>query len=555
MRDITLSDVTQEMLRGESDSLIDMLRSEYPRLDLRRGTVLRDLLVDADAAVGAMYRAQAAEQRDSSSLLKLAERSESGEDVDKSDIDAAMSNFNMESVGGTKARGYVRVVVGTGNDHTVLSGVRFKTLSDGISFVSTADVTASSGGGPFPQHAGMTPGSWWFLVPVEAEEDGSAGNIEQGTAMDSELAIADFVSASAYATFSGGSDMETIGSVVSRIKSSLASRSLTTRSSVEAVLRDRFDGTDNPIVAVSVCGYGNPAQLRDKHNLFGVAVGGRADVYVRNFTDLPVYRLDAVVGELVSSEDGSATYSMSVGHSDVPGMAYVHSVSDRETRSLSSYVHSDTWSASEDDVGWHDFDLSSGQTEAANTVWRDLRMSVSGVPFDGSASDGAGTGAGDRMFSVEIVALPAAREIQDALDDGTVRNVAADYVVRCPMVVNVSVSAVARCLPSTPFDEKAAVDAICAYINGTGFPGRLTRSEISSVLMGMGARSVDLYDESEMLHGYVYDANGVRHDMSGDALDVSLVEAPGAMLTADTCVFVAERRNVSVKVVRVEDRP
>ena len=77
MKDITLSDVTQDMLRVESDSLIDMLRSEHPRLDLRRGTVLRDLLVDADAAVGAMYRAQAAEQRDSSSLLRLSERAAS----------------------------------------------------------------------------------------------------------------------------------------------------------------------------------------------------------------------------------------------------------------------------------------------------------------------------------------------------------------------------------------------------------------------------------------------------------------------------------------------
>jgi hypothetical protein len=123
------------------------------------------------------------------------------------------------------------------------------------------------------------------------------------------------------------------------------------------------------------------------------------------------------------------------------------------------------------------------------------------------------------------------------------------------MIVNVSVSARVRVPQSVPFDSDDAKAAVCAYVNKTGFPGMLTRSEISSVLMRMGASSVDLHDDDEMLHGYVYDALGRRHDMSGDALDVSLVSDPKAMLTKDTCVFIAEPRNVSIEVVRSEERP
>ena len=145
--------------------------------------------------------------------------------------------------------------------------------------------------------------------------------------------------------------------------------------------------------------------------------------------------------------------------------------------------------------------------------------------------------------------MPAASALQDYVDSGVVRNVGSDFVVRGPMVVNVSVNAVVRHPYSIVFDSDAARAELCRYVNTSGFVGRLTRSEITSILMGYGATSVDLYDENRMLYGYVYDANGKLHEMSGDALDVSLVRDPKAMLTEDTAVFVLEQKNVQITTI------
>lgn len=537
MKEITLESLTDEQLQEQAQLLIAMLRTRYPRLDLRRGTVLRDLLVDADAAVGAMFAAQAAEQRESSSLLALSERADAGEEVDQDDVNAVLSNFNMKSVSGTKAHGYVRIAVSTSNVHTVLAGVIFHTVDD-VSFVVTKDVVASTSpaSGQVMQYAGVT--GWWFLVPVEAEENGSGGNLEQGTALDPETAIADFVSASAYGTFSGGSDLEALDKTVARIGSSLSVRSLTTRTAVESQLRDRFDGTESPIVAVSLCGYGNAAQLRDKHNLFGTAVGGRVDVYVRNFTALPVVSLTKT-----GTRTADGVYEIDVGHEEVPGMIAVKSVTDANSSALASYEFQAAFSADPDT--WHDFSLADGDCrEAANTVWRDLRLTLTQVPDPEN-------GAGSKEFRVSLVALPKAEEIQDYVDDGLVRNVGSDFVVRGPMVVNVSVRAVVRHSYAVPFDTSAAVAAICEHVNTSGFVGRLTRSEIATILTNLGATSVDLHDESGMLHGYVYDAAGDLHTLSGDALDLDVARDPKAMLTKDTAVFVVEPENVQITTIPV----
>lgn len=550
MKEITLDSITDEQLQEEAQLLVTMIRTRYPKLDLRRGTVLRDLLIDADAAVGAMFAAQADEQRQSSSLLKLSERAEAGEEIDQDDVNAILSNFNMESVSGTKAKGYVRVVVSSNtSSHVILAGVKFKTVDD-VFFTVTSDTTASNnpGNGEVKQYeSGPGLDTFWYLVPVEADATGANGNLGQGLALEPTTALADFVSASAYAAFSGGSDLEALDKTVDRIKSSLAVRALTTESAVEAQLRDRYDNTENPIVAVSVCGYGNAAQRRDKHNLFGVAVGGRADIYVRNFTELPLADNTSVTGMLTKDHgDGTADFHIEIPHTAVPGAIFVYSVSDPASEALSSYLFDVSYAGSISG-NWHDFRITDTDVhELANTVWRDTSIDVREVPVTQEELE-----AGEKQFRVILSALPAAQSIQDHVDDGLVRNVAADYVIRGPMIVNMSVNAVVRYRYSMGFDTSKAIAEVCRYVNTTGFVGRMTRSEISSILIGLGAVSVDLYDENEMLYGYVYDAYGIKHELTGDALDVSLVESPEGMLTKDTAVFVLEPRNVQITAVAV----
>ena len=119
-------------------------------------------------------------------------------------------------------------------------------------------------------------------------------------------------------------------------------------------------------------------------------------------------------------------------------------------------------------------------------------------------------------------------------------------VVRCPVLCNVSVNAVVMYDPKNPVDETTARDSIRNYINGLGFVGRLTRSEIVQILKNLGAVSVEMPNK-DMLYGELHDAYGIVHTLSGDALDATLIEDGAAMLTKDTVLFVAEERNIQIK--------
>lgn len=534
MKTITLDDITKEKFDEQADLMIDMIRSKYPRLDLRRGTVLRDLLVNPDASVASVFSEQAAEQRNSASLLRLLEREEAGETVDADDVNAILSNFDMESLSGTKATGIVRVVVSSENNYTLLEGFEFRSDINGVSFTVDKDTTASVD--PSSDQTKLYTGaSNWFLVNVTCSTVGANGNIGQGEALTPQSPIYGFLSATAYKTFSGGSDVEALAKTVDRIKPSLSVRSLTSRTAVESILRDKFDDTDHPIVAVSVCGYGNEAQRRDKHNAFGVAVGGRSDVYVRNFTNLPTKAVT------LSGSYENGVYTLDVPASEVPGMCSVYRVSDPTSDALASYQHSEEWYADGVSGTWHDIDVSKDPHEAFNTEFRGVRITVSGVQGDDPGKE----------FRVEFVYAPNIVRMQEYVDDDAVRNTGSDFLVRGPVVINVSVSAVVRYEYSTPFDVSAAIDKICEYVNTSGFVGRLTRSEVAAILKNMGAKSVDLYNEDEMLHGYGYDAYGRMFELHGDALDVENARTADGMVTRDTCVFVVEPGNVQIRTIPV----
>ena len=530
MKKIELKDVTTTELRESEQLLVNMIRVKYPHLDLRIGTALRDLLVVPDSAIHAWFAAQADEQRAVSSLQTLLERSDAGEEIDSEDLDRILSNFNMEGTSGTYAKGVVRIVVSEPRMYTIATDVRFGTLS-GISFVPEKTVVAEEQ--PLSNEVRLYRGTsnWYFFVPVVCSTVGTSGNISSGTALSPSSGFTAFVSATAYGDFSGGADVEDLHSVKDRIPAALSMRGLLNRTSVEAVLRDRYDKSNNKIVAVSAVGYGNPAQLRDKHNPFGIGVGGRVDVYVRNFTSPHVVTLT----KTFTYDSESGKYTCQIGADDAPGMQSVQAVFSPDASGSSSFPYSVEFGGESIADTWHDFDVSDGYAELSGTVWRNCVVTVTDT---GDVSP-------TREFGVAVVCLPDIADMQEYLDDTSVRNVGSDYVVRCPAICRVTVNVACRYKYGTPFNVESAKTAVVDYINSTGFTGRLTRSEIACVLRHEGATSVDL-DDDYILTGYVLDANGRTHKLYGDALDIDDVSTPEALITGDTCVFATLPENVNV---------
>ena len=542
MKTVSASDITQEQFDSAVQVVIAGIKSSDPNLDTRPGTVLRELLANPEAQLEAIVSAQLEEARKASSLKLLKESEDSGDSIDESDVNSVLSNFNMSSMSGTNAQGLVRVTVSnTSVTYTITSGTNFKTAT-GLLFSSTSKVTASVSDGTMKTGAA----GGFFTVPVKCSSVGASGNIQQGTVLIPQGAIYSFVSAEAYRPFDGGSDAGDLASTISRIPAGLSIRGFVNKNACEGMLRDTFDSGDWPIVAVSSVGYGNSCQRRDRHNPFGVGVGGRIDLYVRNFGD-PYTVTKNVTGTLVS--DGE--YLLSVTPSDFPGSCWIKSVTDASSSSLSSLTFTASRSYSGTGSTWHDLDMREHPEEAFNTVWQGFSVMVSEVPSDGSDSSSSGGWSSSRDFSVTTYCLPQCSDLQAYADRDDIRNVGADVVVRCPVICWTTVSATARYRTEAPVDADDAKYKIRKYINSLGFVGRLTRSEIVHILKGCGATSVDL-SRKDMLYGTLRDAFGKEILLQGDALDVSSCESGKAMVSKDTVVFVSEPDGIQLRLVPEE---
>jgi hypothetical protein len=555
MKTITLSDITQADFDAAVQTVIAGIKAYNRKLDTRAGTVLRDLLVDPSAAIDGVVAGQIEEVRKSSSLMRLKEAQEAGESVDQEDINAILTNFNIKSASGTSAKGIIKVVVSDGSiAYSIPEGSIFRTVG-GLEFAVDQQTVAarfdmSDVGVVSTTRLYEGAAGYFFLVPVTATAIGVAGNIAHGTALTPNSQISAFVMAEAYKDFDGGSDSQSLSATIDSIPSGLSIRGFVNKNAVEGMLRSEFDAGDFPMVAVSTVGYGHGAQRRDKHNIMGVGIGGRIDVYVRNFTD--AYTVTKTVRGV---RTGDGKYTLQTSPEDFPGACWVKSVSDPFTEQSDEDVLATlTFEAERTaDVSrtWHDIDVSFNASEAFNTVWQGFNIFLTDVPANENTGDSDSANdawSEERNFKVTMYCLPQAQELQSYVDRDDIRNVATDVVVRCPIVCNVSVNAVIHYDPKKPVESVTARAAIRNYINQLGFVGRLTRSDIVQILKNLGAVSVDMPNQ-DMLYGTMHDALGVNHVLSGDALDVIAISNDEAMISKDTVIFVAEERNIQIQFV------
>ena len=551
MKTAGITDVTQEEFDSAVQTVIAGIKASDPKLDTRVGTVLRSLLVNPEARLDAVTSKQIQYTRQATSLKTLREAEEAGDTVDADDVNAVMSNFNLTSSVGTYAEGLIKVQVADGTrTYAIPEGTVFST-TDGLEFSNPAQVVAGATSSATTSLYTGTSG-YFFLVPVKAVKIGAVYNIPQGTSISTSYSIFSFVNAGAYKSFNGGSDTADLTEEIAKIPSGLSIRGFVNRNACEGMLRDKFDSGDNPIVACSVVGYDNATQRRDKHNLFGVGVGGRIDLYVRNFQDLHT-ETETVTGTLVSVSEGDsgdgAVYSITLnpetfGHSGIYWVKDISCISDVNSPLEFSCVRT----AYKVDETWHDFDVSKNASEVFNTVWGGLTVTVKEVPpdtGDSTSSSSDDEWSKEREFKVTAYTLPQIDELQEYVDGDEVRSVSTDVVVRCPVICNVSVSASVIYDPSNPMDANDAKYRIRKYINSLGFVKRLTRSEIVHILKDCGALSVDL-GVKDMLYGTLYDAYGKEYNLSGDSLCPDGLAEDGAMLSSDTVVFAAEPENIQL---------
>lgn len=548
-----IAGLTEDAYETAVAAAVDLVRAKHPGLDLRKGTAIRSLVIEPAALLDASA-ADTVNRLRTAMSIKAMEREAT---VPREDAEAVLSNFGVELGGGAKATGRVRVnLVGT-DSATVRAGVVFQT-EDGVRFVVTKTTRASvDPAGDEEEIVSADDGTYYFTAPVEAEEVGADGNIQQGHALTTSVVLTNYSSAEAFSDFSGGEDGESVASAVARIPSELAYRGMTNELSVRArfaaALPDKA-----ALKAVSCVGHRDRAQLRDKHNPLGVSVGGRVDVYARLF-DAPgvvsfiskSYNLS--VEELPDRSDERRHWLRVPIPDEYRGFYAVKHIGpssqpDRQG-SLRYELHRTTVDGATAD---HDFDVSVDSCETAWSAYQSGYILVDSYDtryahFPVATIDGSEPGADVKVDLYWTAGIPA---LQKVADGASTRNVAADYVVRSPAICLVSMNATVRLKSGSSATASDLEDKVAAYVNGRSFVARLTRSEIAGVLLQSGVESVDLSDGGMYLGGRVCGADGVWYYLSGDSLDLDSIDEDRAMITPGTTVFAAEPGSIQISISR-----
>lgn len=550
-----LDGITDTAFSDAVAATVDLLRASRPELDLRAGTAIRALVVEPAALAAASLSGDIAALRASLSLESI----RAGVGVSREDAAAVLSNFGVTLGPGAAASGLVRIVTRAPGDAAIAAGTTF---TDGNGAVFSATTTTRASTTPVGDETPIIArgdGTYYYTVPVSSDETGSGANILQGTVLTPSVAIGGLVFCDAYSDFTGGSDGEGVAAAIDRIPATLAARGLTNAFSVEATLTSRTGGSPR-IHALSCVGYRSRAMLRDRHNVLGVSVGGRVDVYVRAF-DAPQTVTVVLDGVRVESSDSAPRYRI-----DIPATyrgAYAVKRVCRADFGFSGDGGSGLWMSlphrlergvASADFGVHDFDVSDDACETAWSVWQSLSLVVDDLPYYAEGVvDGVYKPPATARFKVEIYHVDGLDALQAVVDAEDVRNVSADHVVRYPPICLVDVVATVRPRAGAVVSPQALEACLADYINGRSFTGRLTRSELANVLLQHGVESVDLGAGGMALSGRVCGADGVWYTLSGDALSTVAIGAGVSggdrnMLDANTVVFAAEPESMHVSI-------
>ncbi len=302
----TIVEIDAEDVAIAADFLQQFLTDEVPDGDFTKGTALRDLTVQAIAAVTAFIRAEAAQGLQMRSLKTIQEATGGDPEALRDGVIAILSNLLVAPKDGVKARGFVIGHATQQVDIYIPTTIRF-THTDGVSFVvdSSEDYLIAAAELTPVVDAGGTVLDYEFRVPLVAVATGETYNVEPAMFASFDRFNPFVTRVESTVKFSGGRGPETVDEILARAPNAVSVRNLINDRSIPATLDENFDG----IESVLVVGMGDPEMQRDiipavaEHLRFHV--GGMVDIYLR--TALVETTFTGAVGDLFARPDGIVT--------------------------------------------------------------------------------------------------------------------------------------------------------------------------------------------------------------------------------------------------------
>jgi len=540
------ADLDQEAVAQAEETLASWLQTEYPSMDLTQGRVLRDLLIRPAAIFHVMNQTDVNRLRQSMSLLAIEQDPTLADDTI---VDGIMSNYGIARDPGSKAAGQAVIVIPNLLTTYVAPGTVF-------AYGSLNFVTAGPFVGVTTVDAVIDPAvqrlitlrrdrTYMFVVDVVAQGTGSEYWVRKDTAFDSVSPTpTGLVTAYAYADFSAGTDAQTNEDLVNEVKNGVAAKVFSGRAQIEALLLKTLPA----IAAISIIGFGDAEMVRDRHNIFAISTGGKADLYVRTQAVPQTVRL---VKTAVLVDLPTKTWQVTLARDDAPGFYDIDSIlpTDAPEGTGSLEIGSET----------RGLDLSAPNDEFVPdidslTEGGFSRYQTDVVRFVDPDTDGS---VAAKDYAVYVRYMPNLVALQDLAVSRDNRNPQADYLVRAPVPGFCTMNITVRHLPSVEAPDGDDIKlAVADRVNRLGFGlGKVSASVVFDAIydiIGHGP-SVMAVSPLDMFCRIVKPAGGVIDLRSANELVAPFLPAEG--VTSRTVAFYLDPDDVDVVVEQVDSLP
>lgn len=487
-----------------------------PTVDLAPGSVLNELIVKLGSYVQNAIYNEIQDLKAQASIITASSYSDE-EQVDTI-IDQIASNYNVTRLSETKSTGVVRVRVSQNKSYQLPTTFRLYQPSIDKYYVTTQAYSIQSEGGDI-QLKTEGDGTFYFLLPVEAEEAGTSSQLSQGTilTLSENQRLSQFVSAEANTAFTSGRNNETNTSLISRLQQGLSTKTLTTPVSIKARLQELYPS----IKSVSVVGAGSDELRRSKHNLFGVDTLGMVDVYIRSTNAIE----QAVLTKgpeaapqtgrrkvTLTAEDGAAGFYRVIGvYSNSGSTRVIHTITDI------------TYGVSIPDSSYTNYIVTSQEARFSTyqQVEIEFEVSESAVPTE---------------VEVQVDYQPNIKEIQDLFLSEEERIPCADYLVKAVIPCFVTVDVKIQLAIGTTVDTNKIREDIFDYINSISTGDSVNASDIVKICHQYDIKRVNL---PMILRGSIYQPNGILKSISSNDSLVIPSDTTNSVSTKTTQFFVS----------------
>jgi hypothetical protein len=465
-----------------------ILQERVPKMDLRKGGPMNDLLLNGVALGLALVEQRISEFATTQSLMNAQQANVDWTTIDPTVIDAILSNWFITRKEGGYSRGLVQVIVSYNKLYYVPKNFQFVTLG-GVSYITETSFTVQYPTTATPEESiplrdyDAANGLYFFTIPVVALNVG-LNDISSGTSLTTPaLFDSKYVSSTAYSNFSGGAAPETTEALIARSKDAITLRNNLSKKAISANLKDQFA----TITDIGVIGYGDREQLRDLTSGLNVHLGGKVDIFPRTGTYPSVSIIDRTFdnsGKIVLSPFGPNADPSPIYQ--VKGV-FLTSEADKYLNYTDVTLDTDEFTVTREPMD--DFftianlpDVSLAPLATAFSPLEQITIQATDVATYANKS-----------VTIVLSGLFGVLDVYNYVVSDTNRVIAADQLVRAPIPCFVTVPLqYAMDNTGTVIDTAALIQAIQDYVNSIPMGTELYVSKIVDLAHNAGVSKVKL---------------------------------------------------------------